>query len=925
MLDYCPDEDGLFSYLQLYYCRLPHFKPIAFIILALWLSLLFSTIGIAASDFLCINLSTLASILGLSESLTGVTFLAFGNGSPDVFSTFAAMSSNSGSLAIGELIGAACFITSVVAGSMALVRPFRVARRSFVRDVGYFIIAGSFSMVLLADGVLHIWECIAMIGLYLFYVVMVVTWHWYLTRQRKKHEREIAARAEFHIPDQQELDLREAELDDDHLVARGATGTNMHGPSNEDFSALEQNGRPAWSSGPDEEDDVARDQYLAVSGGMRVNRSSISRKRSSVAPIRPSLIGALEFQAVLASLQRSRNYTSDPIDLHQYSDEPSPYSPDDSHSIASQPLENTRLLSNASRDRSVSMNDVPASPPLDTAMAFLDPGSSQFARPTEPAPSFGETRSRLASPAITISPASTIHELPHSRPTTPDRDRTLNQFVFPPDRLNASNYQNRPVSSTRSPRNTLSTNGISIPKISITAEPDGEPQSPVMPFPTFSEPSGSFSSRPPSLRLPSTMLSSEAPEVNEPLIEDIEEESKRVKWWPYWFLPPPWLLMSTLFPTLYNWRVKRLWEKFLGIVACPSVFLLTITIPLVDPRQSDSESESDMSMESGDESQFRPMVRLPDDSPIIVSHDDPSNHPETQNYGASPMNGARSREPQTHGRPRLDSEMPAVRLERTPATSSLPWHRWLVCIQMFTGPWFVILVAWHNLDTSQSIRSLLILSLSSLVFSLICLAILHLSTRGRTYTQPPNHVRPFLSLLGFLVGICWIASIADEVVSVLKSIGVILNISDSLLGLTIFAVGNSLGDLVADVTVARLGYPVMALSACFGGPMLNILLGIGIGGLYMSLHRPSKHHQHQSQSHIESSSLARSMLAAKETYEITISKTLVISGATLLVILLGLLIIIPLNGWMMDRKIGFGLIALWTVSTIGNVIAEVVT
>lgn len=140
-----------------------------------WLSLLFSTIGIAASDFLCINLSTIASILGMSESLTGVTFLAFGNGSPDVFSTFAAMGSNSGSLAVGELIGAACFITAVVAGSMALARPFRVARRSFVRDVGFFILAAILAIVVLADGELRAWECASMIGLYIFYVILVVS------------------------------------------------------------------------------------------------------------------------------------------------------------------------------------------------------------------------------------------------------------------------------------------------------------------------------------------------------------------------------------------------------------------------------------------------------------------------------------------------------------------------------------------------------------------------------------------------------------------------------------------------------------------------------------------------------------------------------------------------------------------------------
>jgi solute carrier family 24 (sodium/potassium/calcium exchanger), member 6 len=364
--------------------------------------------------------------------------------------------------------------------------------------------------------------------------------------------------------------------------------------------------------------------------------------------------------------------------------------------------------------------------------------------------------------------------------------------------------------------------------------------------------------------------------------------------------------------------MKRTWEKILGILACPSVLLLTITIPVVDPRQSDSESD----MESGDEGQFRPTVRLPEDSPTVMAAGDFSSRSERRG-DPDASHGVQASERPTQRRPRLDSEIPTAQLESTQATPHRLWHQWLVFVQIFTAPWFVILVAWHNLDTSQSTRSLLILSLSSLVFSLICLAALHLSTRGHTYTQPPDHLRPFLSLLGFLVGICWIASIADEVVSLLKTIGVILNISDSLLGLTIFAVGNSLGDLVADVTVARLGYPVMALSACFGGPMLNILLGIGVGGLYMSLHPPHKL-QRQLESHSGSSSFAVSMLAPKETYEISISKTLIISGATLVVILIGLLIVVPLNGWMMDRKIGFGLIALWTVSTVGNVIAEIV-
>ena len=48
-------------------------------------------------------------------------------------------------LAIGELIGAAGFITAVVAGSMALVREFRVGKKTFVRDVHFFIVAASWA------------------------------------------------------------------------------------------------------------------------------------------------------------------------------------------------------------------------------------------------------------------------------------------------------------------------------------------------------------------------------------------------------------------------------------------------------------------------------------------------------------------------------------------------------------------------------------------------------------------------------------------------------------------------------------------------------------------------------------------------------------------------------------------------------------
>lgn len=55
ILQNCANEEaGLFSYLQLYYCKMPQTKPVAFAIMVLWLVVLFSTIGITASDYFCV-------------------------------------------------------------------------------------------------------------------------------------------------------------------------------------------------------------------------------------------------------------------------------------------------------------------------------------------------------------------------------------------------------------------------------------------------------------------------------------------------------------------------------------------------------------------------------------------------------------------------------------------------------------------------------------------------------------------------------------------------------------------------------------------------------------------------------------------------------------------------------------------------------
>ncbi|XP_019850925.1 PREDICTED: sodium/potassium/calcium exchanger 6, mitochondrial-like [Amphimedon queenslandica] len=61
--------------------------------------------------------------------------------------------------------------------------------------------------------------------------------------------------------------------------------------------------------------------------------------------------------------------------------------------------------------------------------------------------------------------------------------------------------------------------------------------------------------------------------------------------------------------------------------------------------------------------------------------------------------------------------------------------------------------------------------------------------------------------------------------------GVVIKISDGILGVTLLAWGNSIQDSVTNLTMARRGFPRMAIGACFGGPLLNLLIGVGLASV----------------------------------------------------------------------------------------------
>lgn len=89
----------------------------------------------------------------------------------------------------------------------------------------------------------------------------------------------------------------------------------------------------------------------------------------------------------------------------------------------------------------------------------------------------------------------------------------------------------------------------------------------------------------------------------------------------------------------------------------------------------------------------------------------------------------------------------------------------------------------------------------------------------------------------------------------------------------------------------------MGFSACFGGPMLNILLGVGVSGSYV-------------------------ISQTAEPYEIDVSNTLYVSSFGLLFLLAATLVFVPLNDYYLTRRWGILLIATYTMIMIVNIVVE---
>ncbi|WEJ96865.1 hypothetical protein PSN45_004410 [Yamadazyma tenuis] len=153
---------------------------------------------------------------------------------------------------------------------------------------------------------------------------------------------------------------------------------------------------------------------------------------------------------------------------------------------------------------------------------------------------------------------------------------------------------------------------------------------------------------------------------------------------------------------------------------------------------------------------------------------------------------------------------------------------------------------------------------------------------------------PFLmNAIGIVNSALIVSNISVVLLRIVKNYGLILKISDYLLGFLVFSIMNSINDIVTNVSLSIKYNSLIGLNACLGTPLLLILIGIGYNALLIG-----------------------------GTLTFTLHQNLMITARGLIALIGCLMVLVPLSSWKFTRAIGFVALGFWFCISILNCVLE---
>jgi sodium/potassium/calcium exchanger 6 len=192
-------------------------------------------------------------------------------------------------------------------------------------------------------------------------------------------------------------------------------------------------------------------------------------------------------------------------------------------------------------------------------------------------------------------------------------------------------------------------------------------------------------------------------------------------------------MLVTLFPTMINFRSKPFYSKTSAVLSAPVIFVLTATLPVVTEDMLSTNKLRGVYLDDDAEAVLHPLDDDEDDDVLV----------------------------------NVESNV-----------VSLGWQRWLTVTHLLLSTLFASIVL-STLGVAPAYILIPIFISVGAALAVLLLLTTSAAKRPRLYWM--------MCFVGFAIAILWIFIIANEVVGVLQTIGFALQISDAILGLTVFA------------------------------------------------------------------------------------------------------------------------------------------